>query len=797
MNRRRQQLLTAQPSIKSISRSRAALIQLRALLDDPPVALPTRVRRADNSSSTEKKLTIEEVAKMLNTQPFIIERIINALNRFSKTNEFQSLSQIHVHKMTRILTSTMEVRSLLFFAIMDEEQDDFVTTEGFVEFFESYLKGIRSFNHALIPEYVRALVKKFHLQHQSEIDFDDFYSIVCQDPTLLESLSKFTVDPSWFVSNDSTQEPRKPNAIQHFFINMCSEKSIDEDRQSIFSMNYIRDNASRVVFLLLYVLINLALCLYVVIYRSVVLKDHVLVIFARIGGMLLNFNCALIVLLMLKHIILVIRSSEHLRKWIPTDDHIAFHKHVARFIAFLSIVHTIAHMANFGRVAAIEKKFTWPVYMFTTTAKLGWIGPGFAPLSGVVLCIIFTVMIIGSLHRIRRGGHFQIFYWTHLLYVVFYIFLILHAENCWKWVIGPLSLLLIEKAYSILTRYSSGIGRTYIKSATIEQSNVISLKIHRPRHFTFKPGDYISINIPRIALYEYHPFTISSAPEETSYLTVHIQATGNWTKRVYQRFKDMSDKENHKTAVRIYRADRNTNGATSHEAVELQGIENNTMRATRRQREVIFINGPYSSCARYVFDCRHVVLIGGGIGITPYASILSSLMAQFRASRVVCKHCHGINYNQPGLLENNRLRKVDFIWINRDHKNFEWFLNLLRQFEEEQEQYLESNPDEHRFLDIHLFFTEIKNDERIGNVPLDLITKIWAQVAGHDIFTNLNTKTHIGRPKWDELFRGFNTDQTETTQKDVSVFFCGPSAMGQTIRKHCVDCKFRYYEEKF
>ncbi|CAF4627326.1 unnamed protein product, partial [Rotaria sp. Silwood2] len=35
----------------------------------------------------------------------------------------------------------------------------------------------------------------------------------------------------------------------------------------------------------------------------------------------------------------------------------------------------------------------------------------------------------------------------------------------------------------------------------------------------------------------------------------------------------------------------------------------------------------YLSCARYVFDCKHVVLIGGGIGITQYASILSSLMA--------------------------------------------------------------------------------------------------------------------------------------------------------------------------
>ena len=126
------------------------------------------------------------------------------------------------------------------------------------------------------------------------------------------------------------------------------------------------------------------------------------------------------------------------------------------------------------------------------------------------------------------------------------------------------------------------------------------------------------------------------------------------------------------------------------------------------------INGPYSSCARYVFDCKHVVLIGGGIGITPYASILSSLMAQFRASRVVCKHCNGINYNNRGLVENRRLKKVAFIWVNRDQKNFEWFLNLLRQFEQEQEHYLASNPEEQSFSRYFIYISLRSNMMRIS-----------------------------------------------------------------------------------
>ena len=33
------------------------------------------------------------------------------------------------------------------------------------------------------------------------------------------------------------------------------------------------------------------------------------------------------------------------------------------------------------------------------------------------------------------------------------------------------------------------------------------------------------------------------------------------------------------------------------------------------------------------------------------------------------------------------LKKVDFIWINRDQKSFEWFVNLLSQLEMEQREH--------------------------------------------------------------------------------------------------------------
>lgn len=44
--------------------------------------------------------------------------------------------------------------------------------------------------------------------------------------------------------------------------------------------------------------------------------------------------------------------------------------------------------------------------------------------------------------------------------------------------------------------------------------------------FKYKPGQYLFLNCPYIAKYEWHPFTITSAPEE-DYVSVHIRVKKN------------------------------------------------------------------------------------------------------------------------------------------------------------------------------------------------------------------------------------------------------------------------------
>ena len=83
------------------------------------------------------------------------------------------------------------------------------------------------------------------------------------------------------------------------------------------------------------------------------------------------------------------------------------------------------------------------------------------------------------------------------------------------------------------------------------------------RRFSFKAGDYVFINIPTISRYyvfafhmlmllfikancrfEWHPFTISSAPELKDTFSLHIRAAGGWTKALHNYASNQNNKWN-------------------------------------------------------------------------------------------------------------------------------------------------------------------------------------------------------------------------------------------------------------
>lgn len=67
---------------------------------------------------------------------------------------------------------------------------------------------------------------------------------------------------------------------------------------------------------------------------------------------------------------------------------------------------------------------------------------------------------------------------------------------------------------------------------------VTHLVLSRPLKLNYQPGDYIFLRIPEIAKYEWHPFTISSTPEQQGFIWLHIRSVGTWTNKLYKFFEE-------------------------------------------------------------------------------------------------------------------------------------------------------------------------------------------------------------------------------------------------------------------
>lgn len=172
--------------------------------------------------------------------------------------------------------------------------------------------------------------------------------------------------------------------------------------------------------------------------------------FFIVAGQCLNFNCAFALVLMLRQCITFLRTRGF-GAFIPLDNHIYLHKLTGIVIAFFSLIHTIMHVMNFSIIVVnhpeINKQnFTLAEWMLTTRPGLYGLCNGCANPTGIGLATILLIMFVCSAPFVRRKGSFEVFYWTHLLYIPFWFLVLLHGPNFYKWFCVPLLIYLIERA---------------------------------------------------------------------------------------------------------------------------------------------------------------------------------------------------------------------------------------------------------------------------------------------------------------------------------------------------------------
>ncbi|KAG7209856.1 hypothetical protein KM043_011459 [Ampulex compressa] len=934
----------------------------------------------------EREIRREEFQKIVTSKnPFFTERVFQI---FDKDNSGAISLQEFLDAMHQFAGKSPDDKIKFLFKVYDIDGDGLIQLRELEHVMRACMEenGMK-FSDEQIEELTIALFEDADQGNRGAITFEALKRQLEKHEGLLENLS-ISID-RWLVP---PKPEKKKKTFLSVFMSLCPYQ---------LTKPYMKNNYVYITFISIFLAINVmlfALRLYE--YRHA----NGYVMLARACGQCLNFDCTFVLVLMLRQCITFLRTHGF-NSVLPLDHHIYLHKLTGVLIGIFSAIHAVTHLLNFGTVVINDEilnhqNYTLSEWMLTSRPGLFGLIHGGANPTGIALLVILIVMTVCSMPFVRRGGCFEVFYWSHLLYIPFWILTIFHGPNFWKWFVGPGVVYLVERLRRI-TWLRVQRGKTYISSGLLLPSKVTHLVIKRPPHFGFCPGDYVFVNIPVIARYEWHPFTISSAPEQEDYIWLHIRAVGEWTNSLYSYFEkeqmklhrgdvlpvedcsnafrkkpiqngklaaldqnkenpsqfsidnpvfvpdehltttptnsdalsqtmqltptdrtldinriskerklhqlllrtkmpleksfsmpDMqprSKKKERLMALRDYTRSESERsfdecrirrarlkslgvaylspqnkslaqsfrymrmkptiiafktpslenceyevGTSSQENASAQSANKSKIPSSaltkmqmaaeegRLEKECtdecdtgnksilhmksevlshptvnypvgkpleIFLDGPYGAPSSHIFQAQHAVLIATGIGVTPFASILQSIMHRYWKARHTCPKCKFSWASEipPTVMH---LRKVDFFWINRDQRSFEWFINLLSQLEMEQ---AELGVAMERFLEMHMYITSALQKSDMKAVGLQLAMDLLHEKEKRDLITGLKTRTNAGRPNWDKVFK-----QLQDRKKGkITVFYCGPPQLARILRYKCDQFGFVFRKESF
>lgn len=462
---------------------------------------------------------------------------------------------------------------------------------------------------------------------------------------------------------------------------------------------------------------------------------------ARGAALVIHVNTGIILFPVCRTLITMLRNTPLIRV-IPFDKNLTFHKALGWSSLFFSLLHTFAHYVNFYRLSVLPGFENWLFYSFVS-------GPGW---TGHIMLVALIAICLTASEGARRNN-FERFWYTHHLFAVYLGLFSIHGAFCltkadrapcaniagfWKYWIGGGLCYMCER----IAREVRGRHRTYISKVVLHPSKVIELQIKKERT-TQRPGQYIFLCCPAVSVLQFHPFTLTSCPEE-EFISVHIRCVGDWTRGL----------------AKVLGCDVDSKAPKS------------TDPANRMTKVLprVMVDGPFGAASEDVFNFEVVMLFGAGIGVTPFAAILKSIW-------------YRVNYpTKP-----TRLTKVYFYWICRDKEAFEWFQDVIKAIEDE---------DIDQLIEINTYLTKGLKDNEIKNIQIN------NEAGRRDAITGLRAGTHFGRPNLDQMFSGMTKKHPAT---DVGVFFCGPKVLSGQLhamankytQPHEDGTRFFYNKENF
>uniref|UniRef100_A0A7C9EE32 Ferric-chelate reductase (NADH) n=1 Tax=Opuntia streptacantha TaxID=393608 RepID=A0A7C9EE32_OPUST len=231
---------------------------------------------------------------------------------------------------------------------------------------------------------------------------------------------------------------------------------------------------------------------------------------------------------------------------------------------------------------------------------LEWRDVGVANLAGVISLIAGLLMWVTSLPPVRKWN-FELFFYTHQLYVVFVLFLAFHVGDfIFCFAAGGIFLFMLDR----FLRFIQSRKTVDIISARSLPCGTLELVFSKPSSLRYNALSFIFLQIRELSWLQWHPFSVSSSPMEGNHhLSVLIKVLGEWTDKLKCKLS-----KNHREPEKLLQS-------------QLQSL----ITAS--------VEGPYGHESPYHLTYKHLVLVAGGIGISPFLAVLSDIIHRLKKGK--------------------------------------------------------------------------------------------------------------------------------------------------------------------
>jgi len=477
------------------------------------------------------------------------------------------------------------------------------------------------------------------------------------------------------------------------------------------------------------------------------------------------------------------RQSYYTSRFINWDLSQAFHIKISIAALFFGSLHALGHLtgsfvyggrSNRQEAVAALGLSSPRQYKTFVASRPGW--------SGIIALSLFWMLAGLSAPWVRKKSY-EIFQSGHLLMFPILALLCAHGTSALLqfpmlgyWLALPLLLVLVER----FTRFVNGFIRIPTTMDILDDETVrLTVTVSKHRIWPYEAGQYIMLQIPQISLLQWHPFTISTCVDNT--MQVHIKTDGDWTSQIRNLTKE--------------------NG---------------------KELKYVGLDGPFGAPAQRFYDFDDSIIIGSGIGVTPFSGILTDL--QTREERRMIRdgpRTEGSNQlEERGRIPSteheaekarrrssssirlaNEARRVEFHWIVAERNYLLWFSDLLNTISQSSSSDRDDDGNNHLNIRIQTHVTK-KRTEIADHIFRYLLEIHRTEEHPASPLTGLVNETHFGRPDmpkimdehYENMLKLFRESKVESRR--VGVFFCGSPAIGMILSDICKKLTIRGREDR-